>query len=190
MRVTKTEDDYKGDVLQEIREAYGRATYSKTAFNKEYHIRFEGYKKIKIWQIVLSAITFCSWLGFIVIDQKISACIGVICSAILFGLNLYVKENQSLEQMELYRQGADELWLICENYRALMTDFPMLSSQEIKQKREELVQKLGDVYSKYPKTSSKAYKQTQQALKEEEEQFFSDEELNKMLPKHLRKIEK
>ena len=37
-----------------------------------------------------------------------------------------------------------------------------------------------------PRTNTKAYQAAQKALKESEELFFSDEELNKMLPKQLR----
>lgn len=37
-----------------------------------------------------------------------------------------------------------------------------------------------------PRTNSKAYSDAQEALKNAEELFFTDEELNKMLPKQLR----
>ncbi|ENZ6560176.1 MULTISPECIES: hypothetical protein [Enterococcus] len=37
------------------------------------------------------------------------------------------------------------------------------------------------------KTNSKSYESAQKALKSEEEQFFTEEELDKMLPEHLRK---
>ncbi len=37
------------------------------------------------------------------------------------------------------------------------------------------------------KTSAEAYALAQKALKEDEEQFFSQEELNRMLPEKLRK---
>jgi len=44
-----------------------------------------------------------------------------------------------------------------------------------------------EVYSDSPKTSSKSYKETQKALKVEEEQFFTNEELDQLLPPELRK---
>ena len=45
---------------------------------------------------------------------------------------------------------------------------------------------LEDIYKAAPRTNAKAYAAAQKALKEAEELFFTDEELNKMLPKQLR----
>ncbi|WP_104707472.1 SLATT domain-containing protein [Helicobacter ailurogastricus] len=173
--------------MQEVRESYGRATYSKTAFNKELQIREKIYRCIKCAQIILSVLTFGSWLGFIIINQKYSVYSGLILSAVLLALNLYVKETDLVQQMGLFKQGADDLWFICESYISLMTDFQILSCEDIRNRKEKLDKKLGEIYQKYPKTSHKAYEQSRHALKVEEEQFFSKEELNEMLSWHLRR---
>ncbi|WP_162982234.1 hypothetical protein [Helicobacter labacensis] len=76
---------------------------------------------------------------------------------------------------------------ICESYIALMKDCQTLSNANIRDKKEKLDKELGEIYQKYPKTSRKAYKQAQHALKSEGEQFCSEEELHKILPKHLGK---
>lgn len=47
--------------------------------------------------------------------------------------------------------------------------------------------KTHEAYKNAPKTNSKSYESAQKALKSEEEQFFTEEELDKMLPEHLRK---
>ena len=52
--------------------------------------------------------------------------------------------------------------------------------------RDEFVRKLDKIYRNQPLTNNKAYKQTRRALKKDEEQFFSNEEIDKMLPKELR----
>ena len=44
-------------------------------------------------------------------------------------------------------------------------------------------------YCAAPLTDGKSYAAAQAALKTNEEQFFTQEELNKMLPAHLRKNE-
>lgn len=54
-------------------------------------------------------------------------------------------------------------------------------------KRDELQKKAASVYSSAPITDDKSYAMAQKALKEKEAQFFTREELNKMLPISLRK---
>lgn len=86
--------------------------------------------------------------------------------------------------------AADELWLIREKYISLMTDFDILKNEDIISIRDTLLQKTYEIYKKTPKTNSKSYRKAQEALKNEEEQFFTNEELNQMLPSHLRKSSK
>lgn len=89
--------------------------------------------------------------------------------------------------MKQHILAADELWLIREKYVSLMTDFDILSTEDIISTRDTLLQETYDIYKKTPKTNSKSYTEAQEALKNDEEQFFTNEELNQMLPSHLRK---
>ncbi len=57
---------------------------------------------------------------------------------------------------------------------------------EVRQQRDRLNATLEDIYKAAPRTNNKAYAAAQKALKEAEELFFTDEELNNMLPKQLR----
>lgn len=68
-----------------------------------------------------------------------------------------------------------------------MTDFDILSTEDIISTRDTLLQETYEIYKKTPKTNSKSYTEAQEALKNDEEQFFTNEELNQMLPSHLRK---
>ena len=43
-----------------------------------------------------------------------------------------------------------------------------------------------EIYSSAPKTSRKSYEETQEALKYEEENFFTEEEINLLLPPKFR----
>ena len=89
--------------------------------------------------------------------------------------------------MKQHILAADELWLIREKYVTLMTDFDILSTEDIIATRDTLLQETYEIYKKTPKTNSKSYTEAQEALKNDEEQFFTNEELNQMLPSHLRK---
>ena len=70
-----------------------------------------------------------------------------------------------------------------------MTDFDEISIEEIVRKRDELLDESSEIYGAAPLTDEKSYVAAQAALKTNEEQFFTQEELNKMLPAHLRKNE-
>ena len=54
-------------------------------------------------------------------------------------------------------------------------------------KRVELLDECSVIYCAAPLTDGKSYAAAQAALKTNEEQFFTQEELNRMLPAHLRK---
>ena len=70
-----------------------------------------------------------------------------------------------------------------------MTDFDEISIEEKVRKRDELLDESSEIYCDAPLTDEKSYAAAQAALKTNEEQFFTLEELNKMLPAHLRKNE-
>ena len=61
-----------------------------------------------------------------------------------------------------------------------------MDNKTIAQKRDELLERTDAANRKYPKANNRSYRKAQKALKKKEEQFFSDEELDMMLPKHLR----
>jgi len=101
-------------------------------------------------------------------------------------INLYFKDFNLSDEIKQHQVASDRLWLIREKYISLLTDMNELSVEEIKIIRDELQDAVSEVYSSSPKTDSKSYKQAQNALKNEDEQFFKSEEIDKMLPEHLR----
>lgn len=64
-----------------------------------------------------------------------------------------------------------------------------IGNDEIRTQRDELQGKLLEIYSGSPRTIAKAYKEATKALKKLEELTFSDEEIDNILPKALRKTE-
>lgn len=96
------------------------------------------------------------------------------------------KEARLAEKSVEHKEYANKLWIVREKYLALMTDAPTLTYGEIAQHRDYLQQELANLYQREPLTSKSSYYEAQKALKNEEEQFFSKEELNKILPAHLR----
>ena len=81
------------------------------------------------------------------------------------------KADAVVEQIELASQVID----------------PASYEQEIQKARDDLLETVNGIYQQEPTTSNFAYKMAQKALKDEDEQFFSREELNRLLPSNLRR---
>jgi len=170
----------------QVREAYGRLTYTYTTHLKQVKQLTSKNNTIKFWQIVLSAISTGGFFSAVVTNQVIMTWIGGIVSTFLLALNLFFKDSNLADDIRKHRTTADALWIIRERYISLLTDFDTLSEEIIMQKRDELQDSTAEIYKAAPTTSSKSYSAAQKALKIEEEQFFKASEIDKMLPEHLR----
>lgn len=171
----------------QIREAYGRVTYSQTCHDKFINRIVKLDDKIKIWQIILSGVTTSGFVVAIFSDDNIASILGAIVSLVLLILNTYIKNFNLSGIAQEHKKASDILWKIREEYVSLLTDFEMLDASEIRNKRDELQERTAEVYSNSPRMDSKSYQAAQKALKTEEEQTFSEEEIDIMLPNSIRR---
>ncbi len=173
----------------QIRESFGKVVYSHKTHEKCADILLSRLGTIKLWQIILSAITTGGFIAAVFGASKIGALIGIIVSTSLLVLNAYTKNYDLGELAQKHKQAANDLWLIRERYLSLITDLAMGESsiKTIKGHRDELLEELHSVYSGAPSTTFQAYKKAQNALKKYEEMTFSDEEIDAFLPKELRR---
>ena len=177
---------HKDALRTQIREAYGRVVYSYTTHLKMMNCLDDKNRLIHYVQIILSAISTGGFIGAIVTNETILTCIGGLFSTALLALNLFFKEFNLLAEIQQHRVTSDELWMVREDYVSLLTDFETLNEAQIMEKRDSLQRRTYEIYKKGPKTDSKSYTLAKQALKSDEEQFFTSDELDKMLPEHLR----
>jgi hypothetical protein len=175
----------------QLREMYGRAAYTHKTHQKMADNYVTRYKRIKVAEILLSAATASSLLITIFGDEPIGTIIGAILSAILLGFTLYFKEASLGEQAQLHTEVGAKLWGVREALLSLLVDLQEGRPVDLVRKdRDRLNAELEDIYKAAPRTNAKAYAAAQKALKDAEELFFSDEELDKMLPNQLRKKQK
>lgn len=171
----------------QLREMYGRAAYTHKTHQKMADAYVTKYKRIKLIEIVLSAATTTSLLVALFGKSEAATAVGAVLSAILAGCALYFKEASLGEQAQLHTEVGAKLWGAREALLSLLVDLqdgrPV---EEVRKERDRLNAELEDIYKAAPRTNSKAYGEAQEALKNAEELFFTDEELNKMLPKQLR----
>lgn len=178
---------HRAGLLVQLREAFGRVVYTYTTHLKMMDHLIKKNAMIKYMQIILSAVSTGGFLGAIITDEVVLTCIGGLFSTALLALNLFFKDFNLLEEIKQHRIAANDLWMVREDYISLLTDFPVLSDEEIMEKRDILQSRVFEIYNIAPKTDKKSYTEAQNALKSEEEQFFAPEEIDKMLPAHLRK---
>lgn len=184
-RNSRNSQGYK--LESQIREAYGRVTYSQTWHDKFINRTVKLEDRIKVAQIVLSAITTSGFVVAIFSDDNNASILGAIVSLALLILNTYIKNFDLSGIAQEHKKASDLLWKIREEYVSLLTDFEMLDSNDIRNKRNELQERTSEVYSNSPRTDAKSYTAAQKALKTEEEQTFSEAEIDIMLPNSIRR---
>jgi hypothetical protein len=179
--------DTKCSLESQLRELYGRAAYTHKTHEKMADIYNSRFKFVKLSEIWLSALSTGSLLLAILGDSKSATVIGAVFSTLLLVISLYTKEGSLLKQAQTHSAVGSKLWGVRENLLSLLVDMhDGRSVQEIRAARDSLNEKLENIYRSSPRTNKKAYAAAQLALKSDEELFFTDDELDKMLPKKLR----
>lgn len=173
----------------QLRECYGRSVYSHKTHEKCADILLARLAQLKLWQILLSAVTTGSLLTTIIESSKAAAVVGMVISTILLVLNAYTKDYDLGELAQKHKQAANDIWLIREQYLSVLTDLAagLKSNDALVAERDRLVLALHAVYAGSPSTTYAAYRRAQTALQKNEEMTFSDQEIDALLPKQLRR---
>lgn len=186
---TNDTPDSRAILEGQLRECFGRVVYSHKTHEKCADILLSRLSRIKLWQIVLSALTTGGFLAAIFGDGKEGALIGVLVSTALLVLNAYTKNYDLGELSQKHRQTGADLWMIREKYLSLITDLRMGENpiESLQKERDDLLEDLHAIYTGAPSTTYQAYKKAQEALKQLEDMTFSDDEIDAFLPKELKK---
>ena len=181
---------FQTEILEsQLRELYGRVLWTHKTQEKCSDIVQRRHVRIKVTQIVLSALTTTGILVAVFGENKVVGIISAIISTILFGLNTYTKDYDLGEIAQKHSITATDLWNIRESYLSLLTDLKagILTLDQIREKRDILQEALHNTYNGAPRTINKAYQAATKGLKNKEEMTFSNEEIDKLLPEELRK---
>ncbi len=173
----------------QIRELFGRTVYSHKVHEKNADLYLQKLKRIKLAQIILSAITTGTLLWALFGEGKEKTLIAAIFSSLLLMLSAYTKEYDLGSIAQKHSETASKLWDARESYLSLLTDIASgnLTSNKVREKRDVLQETLRAIYETAPRTDDKAYAMAQKALKIKEDLTFSDDEIDVFLPKELQK---
>lgn len=171
-----------------LRECFGRVVYSHKTHEKCAEILHSRLSSIKLSQILLTALIAGGILSSLLGDSPVGKVVGLALSTILLALNAYTKDYDLGELAQKHRQAAADLWLIREQYLALIADMRVsdISIEIYQGKRDELLERLHSVYTGAPGTTFKAYQKARKALQHQEDMTFTDQEIDAFLPSALR----
>lgn len=172
----------------QLREMYGRVAYTHKTHEKMADGYISRYKVIKRIEIALSAVSSGSLVLAALGDGKSGTIVGAVLSTVLLGLLLYFKEASLGEQAQKHTVTASRLWGVRERLLGVLVDLTRCGAVDVAAAaRDSINEELEEIYRGAPRTDGKAYAAAQKALKHQEELFFSDSELDHLLPKQLRK---
>jgi len=172
----------------QIREIYGRAAYSHKTHETMADSLLSKHNRLKLFEIVLLAVTSGSLMVAVFEESRWGVVVGGFVSSALLALALYFKDANMSEATCKHTETASKLWGIRESLLSLLVDLHGGGNPgEIRVRRDNLNLALERIYAQAPRTNAAAYKAAQTALKSSEDLFFSDVELNSILPKSLRK---
>jgi hypothetical protein len=173
----------------QLRENYGKIVYSHKTQEKCADILSNQNRSIKNGQIILAALITTGLLVRVFKGQEWALIVSTILSAIQFGFTSFLREYNLGETIQKHSTAALELFDIREKYLSLLTDVKanLIDPQSTIAKRDELQEQLSKTYKGSPRTFSRAYKEAQRALQLNDELTFTEEEIDKFLPKALRK---
>lgn len=176
----------------QIRECFGRVAWSHKTQEKCADILNKRNNRIKILQIILSAITTTGIMVSVFGEQKWVGIITALISTTLLALNTYLKNYDLGQIAQKHIDCASNLWNIRETYLSLLTEIKAetISIEKIIERRDTLQNELHSIYQGAPRSISGAYDEATKALKSNEELTFSDEEIDLFLLKELRKSTK
>lgn len=189
------EQSFQPDVLTtartslegQLREMYGRAAYTHKTHEKMADGYIRRYRFIKTLEILLSALAAGSLLLAVFGDSRVGTIVGAVLSTVLLGFTLYFKEAALGEQAQKHTVVGSKLWGVREALLSLLVDMhDGREIEEVRTERDRLNELLEEIYKAAPRTDGKAYAAAQKALKADEELYFTDAELDRMLPKRLR----
>lgn len=173
--------------LQIIRESFGRVVYSHKTYEKEFEIQETYSKYFKVANLVVLSVGSTGVLTSLIGNSNFALVFGSVFTFLGLALAIFQLSFNPDEKAYKYKQTAHQLWQVREKYTCLIADIMSgkVSEDEIIKKRDQYLCDLDLIYKNALPTSSEAYIKASESLKNKEEFTFSDEEINKFLPKDL-----
>lgn len=173
--------------LQVIRESFGRVVWTHKTYEKDFEIQESYAKRLKVANLIILSFGSGGLFGAFITNIQCLLIIGAVFTFLGLALAIFQMSFNPEEKAFKYKQTAHQLWQVRERYTCLIADMmnQKISPEEAMKKRDHLLSDLDLIYKNALPTSQEAYRRASKALKKDEEFTFSDQEINKFLPKDL-----
>lgn len=181
-------NDEQRQLLALIREFYGRVVWTHKTYEKDREISAFNSKRDKWVNVVLMALTTTGVLASIPLGTVSTTITAAIFSFISTGFAIYQTSFAPELEIQQFRTAAKDL-LVERDKLTLLIHQTMLPGADLNAVRgdfQEIMKRVHQIYSVSPDTSSAAYQKATKGLKTTEEFFFTDDELDTLLPPALR----
>ena len=125
---TEASVKWKSILDAQLRDTFGRVVYSHKAHEKEAEILLAKLSRIKLGQILLSAVSTGGFVAVLFGTGRWGSLIGGFCAAALLVLNLYTRSYDLGQEAQDHRNAAILVWSIREKYLSLITDLAIGST--------------------------------------------------------------
>lgn len=175
-------------LLALIREYYTRIAWTHKILEKDREILLRT-TNIKKWvNIGILSITSTGVITTLLTDNFWIKIATAITSVVSTAYAIYELSFSPETEILSYRNAAKEL--LVERDKALLLIEMAMDEQrpttDVRDKYEEMVERVSNIYKTIPDTTNKAYKLAADSLKLKEDLTFSDEEIDHLLPSELR----
>lgn len=176
-------------LVDHLRLTFGHVVYQHKAHSRIAHQRARWGRAIRAADALLIALAALGSLAAATGKGPAYA----IAAALLAGLALIVLLVQLGFDFDrsarVHASCAAELWQMRERYRALMSDLcdGAIDIDTARRRRDVLIEDLHGIYKTAPAEDAQAYQTARRAVATSEDTELEDEEINRFLPKSLRK---
>lgn len=166
------------ELHKQIVESAGNVKYTYVAHWKIVNRLEKRYKRIKITQIVLTALASTGFIVSLTAGISWLSWVGGLTSAISLCFNLYMLNFNLPNEIKQHTDAANDLWEVREAYDSLITDYTALNDDAIRDRRDRLIQDVSRINKSYPETDSKSF---DEAKKDMPKYTFGDGEAEQLL---------
>lgn len=177
-----------GDVpLSNLRQDYGRLVYTHKTHEKEAERKVAQSLWLTWLNLIVVTATLASTLAMPLLRDTWAQWVPVASAVIAFGFGTAQLSFQPQREAAEHRAAAKAFLNLRDDFARLIADAHATpGAADLRGRRDILTARLAELYAYAPQTSHAAYKRAREALAGKEELVFSEDELNRMLPKELR----
>ena len=156
--------DGKEKLKQQITESAGNVIYTYVAHWNIVNRLEKRYLILKGAQIILTVLTTAGIVQTIVKGVSWLSWLSGVLSATSLGVTLYMLNFNLEEETRKHKDAANELWDVRDAYKSLLVDFDDLNIEDIRKRRDSLIERISQINKSYPGTDEKAFAEAQKEI--------------------------